>query len=1262
MRGDSAIAAAQVADDASEPQLVTTLIDDRGTRQLPQLVYVPASPSTGNLLLAWLDTNPLAVRALRCDAALNSLGAPFSIAAGATAQATSTPTGGGLRVTPPAALASLSSGATLAAYDLLETIANNDYSRVHYATIGLRSPGEPCSTIDDCASGICTGGVCCATACDGVCEACSARGCVETPASDARCGQSSCASLSTDCRSYDDEPARCQAFHQCAPPVSSAACTRFTDAPDGTPCSAGALGGAASGVCLAGSCVLANEPVAPAPDRGAAGCEVARSRSRASPWWLLVALAWLAARRRRALALLVLSLAAPARATPRLGPDTPADPPVLAGSPGNQASTAIAYGAGEYLQVWRDPGIDLTGVAVLRGARLAPDGTLLDPVPIVIEDAGTVVAVPAVGFDGARFLVVWQENTLGGGQPSIYADYVDTMGLPDTPFVVDSASNGAILPAVAGGNGHAGMVWIHNGQSVRVALFDASGAQSGASFDVATSTSLYQFYQPAIQWSPGAQRFLVAFGAGTNPYTPTATQIDLTGAFTTPFAVSTVNNTSQNPFVATDGTDFLVTWGDSRLIGFGGNNMFARLVPASGMPAAADFAVSQVSAANGDAPQATFVAGDYLVAWPQNNTTSGALVLDRVTTAGSVLDGDGVSVASGAQLTFPFQSRRGALATDGTKVMAAFTRYFHEVTGSDTFAMLIDPANLAAPGPQVLTSRGANAEYSRSLASDGNIFLVVWSDDRNVGSTGLDVLGLRVAADGRPIDAQPFYVCQAPGDQTHPTAAAAPGSGEFLVVWEDANQPPTELRGTRVPATGAPLDGDGFLIHPRSLGMEGRVEPTVAARPGGWLVAWNDLRNIYGSSSSTIYSTPEVWSAVVAADTTVAAEQAVALPGCDPAAIWDGASFFVAFENPCTRGPGEPSAGSGVGAVYGRFVDATGAVGFDEIALGTDPTVSQHSPQLSAGPGGVIATWVADPGSIYAALVPDGAQNAQTIVQLLSGKGTRSSPSVAYAASTATRGDVLFTWIDSTPLGVRGLLTDAMLTPVDGPFAIIKRPPVQAVYAQDVLEESGMNWAHALDEAPPAAVAALSSGAALIAYDLLDPTGSYSYPRLHVRAVGLRGPGEPCASQADCAGGICTGGTCCAFACDGVCEACSARGCVETPASDARCDGPSGCAALSTDCRKFDDQPAGRCEAFGRCAPPGGECTSWLDAPDGTPCSSSSLGGAPDGVCMAGSCALVREPIAPAENRATPGCALAGSGAAPWPLLLVLLLARRRRR
>jgi hypothetical protein len=78
-----------------------------------------------------------------------------------------------------------------------------------------------------------------------------------------------------------------------------------------------------------------------------------------------------------------------------------AAPIVLAGGTDRYRNTAVAWNGAEWLVVWEDSkGGALQNGAVL-GVRLLPDGTPLDPAPFAILDGN----FPAVGAAGSAFLV-----------------------------------------------------------------------------------------------------------------------------------------------------------------------------------------------------------------------------------------------------------------------------------------------------------------------------------------------------------------------------------------------------------------------------------------------------------------------------------------------------------------------------------------------------------------------------------------------------------------------------------------------------------------------------------------------------------------------------------------------------------------------------------------------------------------------------------------------------------------------------------------
>jgi hypothetical protein len=111
---------------------------------------------------------------------------------------------------------------------------------------------------------------------------------------------------------------------------------------------------------------------------------------------------------------------------PVVGPEHPVSDPIEGAGFGWQSSPAIAFDGTNYLVVWRDSRtIGYTGYDIY-GARVAPDGRVLDPVGIPIATAAGHETSPRVAFGGGTFLVVWST----AGAPEIENDVVGTRVTP----------------------------------------------------------------------------------------------------------------------------------------------------------------------------------------------------------------------------------------------------------------------------------------------------------------------------------------------------------------------------------------------------------------------------------------------------------------------------------------------------------------------------------------------------------------------------------------------------------------------------------------------------------------------------------------------------------------------------------------------------------------------------------------------------------------------------------------------------------------
>ncbi|MBL8881063.1 MAG: hypothetical protein JNG88_18260, partial [Phycisphaerales bacterium] len=147
------------------------------------------------------------------------------------------------------------------------------------------------------------------------------------------------------------------------------------------------------------------------------------------------------------------------------------------------------------------------------------------------------------------------------------------------------------------------------------------------------------------------------------------------------------------------------------------------------------------------------------------------------------------------------------------------------------------------PG-DTLVQPAYNAQQDQSIARGGDQFLMVWSDYRSqgVGTTNQsagDIFGIRLDANGQPIDPMPFAINIAPGEQRYPVVA---WNGEnWLVAFR--SQDPTSgyyenrIRATRVSPQGQVLDATPLTIGTSDLPYR------IAGVGGQWMVTFNLYHN-----------------------------------------------------------------------------------------------------------------------------------------------------------------------------------------------------------------------------------------------------------------------------------------------------------------------------------------------------------------------------------------------------------------------------------
>jgi uncharacterized protein YlbG (UPF0298 family) len=168
----------------------------------------------------------------------------------------------------------------------------------------------------------------------------------------------------------------------------------------------------------------------------------------------------------------------------------------------------------------------------------------------------------------------------------------------------------------------------------------------------------------------------------------------------------------------------------------------------------------------------------------------------------------------------------------------------------DTTRVDIYARRLAADGTAIgdefaVTRQAFNQNFPHvAYNSTRNEYLVVWSDQRAIRSTGSDVYGQRVAADGTLVGSD-IAISTALRPQLYPRVAYNPDADEYLVVWQDSRTSAatsSDILGQRVAGDGSLL-GTNIVISDNS---EAQNQPDVAYSPTSqrYLVAWDDERAV----------------------------------------------------------------------------------------------------------------------------------------------------------------------------------------------------------------------------------------------------------------------------------------------------------------------------------------------------------------------------------------------------------------------------------
>lgn len=592
-------------------------------------------------------------------------------------------------------------------------------------------------------------------------------------------------------------------------------------------------------------------------------------------------------------------------------------PRVFSQSPGATNRAAVASDGTSFLVAWQD---FRNATSDIYGIRVGPDGESLDANDFPIASGSSEHNFPSLAFGHGRYLATWQDKRENAPRWGVSARSIDAEGAVD-PAVISVRSTSAddyfhphaapgpngFLITYGGDNKLAGKLLAANDSSLGAeTVYSVVGgvkdypyaAWSGAEYLVTWRQSSAFRYASRRATEDGSvissaqeksynmdtfrgiassrdDDWLVIWskrGSGTKAiFRALYRRGDIQpGQSWDPPQVEIADQRtpdSWGPSVAPISEGYLIAWREGT---FGAHRIRAQRLDLDAEEVGSEFTVALLE--NLESAPAIANNGDVtLVVWEDDRLGGADLFGARLARDGTLLDPDGLSIASGIALhTSP------AVASDGSGFLVAYhqddagsTTLRAVTVGADGTINADVPGELAASSQRPAVAGGSLGYYvvweagssiaGRSvsaagvmgavdtIAASGEAPRVAQNPDGHLvvyASAGA-VRGIRIASGGSVLDPSPGITLAA-SDASKPDIASL--GSEFLAVWEDASSPVVGVTGARVTWAGTVSDPAGLTI---GQGASAKSRPRIAGRSGVYLVAWEDDRDagsIYGST------------------------------------------------------------------------------------------------------------------------------------------------------------------------------------------------------------------------------------------------------------------------------------------------------------------------------------------------------------------------------------------------------------------------------
>jgi hypothetical protein len=509
-----------------------------------------------------------------------------------------------------------------------------------------------------------------------------------------------------------------------------------------------------------------------------------------------------------------------------------------------QIRPKITFGGSYYLVVWFDRRntVDFD----IYGARMSPDGIVLDPNGIPISQAAKHQAFPTLSFDGTNYLVVWHDiRDYYTTFFDIYCARVDQSGnvLDPTGIAVSVERGGQGHPAVAFDGTNYLITWHDNRSMYNGDGFDIYGArvaQTGLVLDpdgILLTMEIYGQRSSSVAFD--GNNFFVVWQDFRNRTRSDiyGSRISISGDVLDPMGIpiSTASFLQRNPSVTFGGGNYFVAWVDGRNTFL--NAIYGARIDQQGTildPMGIPITQPAPAEITFESPVTAFDGTNYFVVWLWDNGVKSRVLGARINQSGAVLDPNGFNISFLTEShAFP------ALSFGGENYLVVWEYNLPSTVTNDIWGARVTQSGVVLEPGGVSLISASDIQTMPSIAFDGTNYLIVWQDKR--WGVDYDIYCARVTPNLDVLDPGGIPVALQPGDQIRPKVSF--NGSQFVVVWEDVNS--GDLMGAKVSS-----DGTVGPTFPVSALQGIQYEPAICHGPEdltfvtftGWVPQFENYR------------------------------------------------------------------------------------------------------------------------------------------------------------------------------------------------------------------------------------------------------------------------------------------------------------------------------------------------------------------------------------------------------------------------------------